>query len=319
MKKFTSIEICAGAGGQALGLESAGFDHLLCIEIDSWAAKTLSANRPTWVVHEGDLRSWVPQNSHVGIDLLAGGVPCPPFSLAGKQLGPNDERDLFPEVLRLARELNPRSLMIENVKGLLSSRFQDYRNEILDQLRSMGYECDWRVVTSADYGVPQLRPRSVLVALKADIFPHFTWPKPLDSAKRVTVGEALFPLMQEKGWLGAKAWAESATDVAPTLVGGSKKHGGADLGPTRAKKSWLEKLGVDAKGIAEAAPEKDFSGNPRLTIPMVARLQGFPGDWSFAGGKTAQYRQIGNAFPPPVAEAIGSAIRDALQAWDQLN
>ena len=119
--------------------------------------------------------------------------------------------------------------------------------------------------------------------------------------------------MASAGWEGADDWAASANDIAPTLVGGSKKHGGADLGPTRSKNAWLD-LGVDGRGLADSAPEHGFDGIPRLTVKMAAMVQGFPENWEFSGKKTAAYRQVGNAFPPPVAEAIGSAIKEALDA-----
>jgi DNA (cytosine-5)-methyltransferase 1 len=126
------------------------------------------------------------------------------------------------------------------------------------------------------------------------------------------VGEALFDLMSANGWHGAQAWREQAQTIALTIVGGSKKHGGPDLGPTRVPQSWAQ-LGADGKSIAELAPARDFAGMPRLTLRMVARLQGFPGDWAVTGRKTSAYRQTGNAFPPPVARAIASQIRQALQ------
>jgi DNA (cytosine-5)-methyltransferase 1 len=314
--EMTVVEICAGAGGQSLGLERAGFRHVLAVEIDHDAAATLRANRPDWHVHEGDVREVsgfrVPRT-----DLLAGGVPCPPFSMAGKQLGADDERDLFPEALRLVEELSPRAVMLENVRGLASARFDTYRQSILDRLEELGYECEWQLVHSSWFGVPQLRPRFILVALRPDVAEHFVWPNTVD--QEVTVGEALRDLMGSSGWSGAKAWAEQASSVAPTIVGGSKKHGGADLGPTRAKAAWLA-LGVDGKGIADRVPTADdpFDLVPRLTNDMVARVQGFPEDWQFEGRKTSVYRQIGNAFPPPVAEAIGAAIADAIRKADSV-
>lgn len=308
---FNSIEICAGAGGQALGLEQAGFEHVSLVEIEAPACQTLRVNRPHWNVTEGDLH-YYSADKWAGIELLAGGVPCPPFSKAGKQLGTNDERDLFPEALRLVAECKPQAVMLENVRGLLDSVFDDYRAKIITDLKKLGYSAEWRLLNASDFGVPQLRPRVVFVALKKDAADYFSWPSAL-IAPPPTVGEALFDLMVANGWRGAKEWSERACDIAPTLVGGSKKHGGPDLGPTRAKKAWAS-IGVDGMGISDNAPEKDFVGMPRLTVRMAARIQGFPDEWQIFGKKTAAYRQVGNAFPPPVAHAVGNQIQAALNA-----
>ena len=307
---LTVLEICAGAGGQSVGLEQAGFGHSLAVEIDTDAAATLRLNRPSWDVHHGDVRE-VSGKDYRGIDLLAGGVPCPPFSIAGKQLGADDERDLFPEALRLVKEANPSAVMLENVKGLASARFSTYRQSILDALETLGYEADWQLFYSSEFGVPQLRPRFILVAVKKRFRKKFEWPSAHGTPP--TVGEVLLPLMESGNWPGASAWAKKANGIAPTVVGGSKKHGGADLGPTRAKAGWLQ-LGVDGKGIANEVPGPwtPLDHVPRLTNEMVARIQGFPLDWQFSGKKTSVYRQIGNAFPPPVACAIGTSIATAL-------
>ena len=304
------LEICAGAGGQSLGLEQAGFGHTLAVEIDKHAAATLRLNRPEWNVHEGDVRE-IDGKNYSGVDLVAGGVPCPPFSIAGKQLGADDERDLFPEALRLVREAKPAAVMLENVRGLASAKFAPYRRSILDELEGLGYEADWQLLYSSSYGVPQLRPRFILVAFKRSLAKNFHWPEPVHTP--TTVGAELYPLMAANGWEGAAAWAKKADNVGPTIVGGSKKHGGADLGPTRAKASWLA-LGVDGKGIANEAPGEDapYDLIPRLTNPMVAKVQGFSDEWKFAGLKTSVYRQIGNAFPPPVARSIGESIKASL-------
>ncbi|WP_250505418.1 DNA cytosine methyltransferase [Bowdeniella massiliensis] len=306
------LEICAGAGGQSSGLEHAGFHHELAVEIDHDAAETLRRNRPSWQVLEADVRS-IDGRQFRGIDLIAGGVPCPPFSIAGKQLGSDDERDLFPEALRLVREARPTAVMLENVRGLASARFSTYRESILRELDRCGYDTDWQLLYSSEYGVPQLRPRFILVALRRPHFRNFEWPRPVGTPP--TVGQTLERMMGERGWLGASSWAKRANSIAPTVVGGSKKHGGADLGPTRAKEAWL-RLGVDGKGIANEAPGPEMPETyiPRLTNPMVARVQGFSPDWEFAGRKTSIYRQIGNAFPPPVAAAIGESIKTALGA-----
>ena len=303
------MEICAGGGGQALGLEQAGFSHVGLVEIDEDACRTLRANRPLWnVVHE-DVTDF-DGHPYQGIDLLAGGIPCPPFSVAGKQLGQRDERNLFPEVLRLTREIRPPVVMVENVRGLLAARFEEYRAEITTAFHYLGYATYWRLLNASDYGVPQLRPRTLMVAIRHHRSELFEWPSPTPVAA-MTVGDVLRDLMGSNGWRGVDQWQSRADGIAPTIVGGSHKHGGPDLGPVRARRAWA-RLGVNGLGIADAPPTCDFSGDPKLTIDMVAKLQGFPDGWRFVGNKTRSYRQVGNAFPPPVARAVGTQLLDCL-------
>lgn len=308
---LTSIELCAGAGGQALGLENAGFSHQALVEIDAHCCNTLRLNRPSWNVIEDDLILFKERaKDYKGVDLIAGGLPCPPFSVAGKQLGENDERNLFPDAIDIIDATRPRAVMIENVRGFLDAVFHDYRENLKCQLKSLGYWTDWRLLNASHFGVPQLRPRVVIVAIKDELAEHFEWPDE-DTHNPPTVGEVLYKQMTARHWRGAKAWKERADEIAPTIVGGSKKHGGPDLGPTRAKKAWAA-LSVNGHTIAEEAPDPDFVGMPRLTVQMVARLQGFPPKWIFTGRKTHAYRQVGNAFPPPVAKAVGKQINQAL-------
>jgi DNA (cytosine-5)-methyltransferase 1 len=309
--KLTCIEICSGAGGQALGLERAGFHALAHVELDRHACATLRLNRPKWNIIEEDVRNFSAKGLGP-VDLVAGGVPCPPFSKAGKQLGSDDERDLFPQALRLVAECRPKAVMLENVRGFLDAVFTDYRLSLKRELKAMGYEASWHLLNASDFGVPQLRPRVVIIAIRKDLVANFYPPIPLtDGIPTKTVGETLIDLMAANGWEGAFEWAANANEIAPTLVGGSKKHGGADLGPTRARKAWAS-LGVNGISLANAAPPQGFTEMPRLTLRMTARIQGFPDDWEFAGGKTAAYRQIGNAFPPPVAYAVALRIKDAI-------
>ncbi len=311
MKKLTSIEVCAGAGGQAIGLERAGFDHVALVEIEKQFCDTLRLNQPSWNVIQADLNHFS-GTEYKDIDLFAGGVPCPPFSKAGKQLGQLDERDLFPAALRIVSEINPKAVMLENVRGLMDPKFNEYRGEISKKLEAMGYIVHWQLLRSAHFGVPQLRPRTLMVALKSEYAEHFVWPQGQPD-KLVSVAEALYEEMASRGWKGVDAWAKLASaSVAPTLVGGSKKHGGADLGPSRAKLAWSH-LGVDGKGVADEAPHADYEGIPRLTVPMAALIQGFPKEWKISGRKTSAYKQVGNAFPPPVAEAVGKAIYAAIE------
>jgi DNA (cytosine-5)-methyltransferase 1 len=305
------LEVCAGGGGQALGFEQAGIQHAGLIEIDKHACATLRSNRSQWRVLQEDL-NLLNGSQFRGIDILCGGLPCPPFSIAGNQLGQRDERNLFPTMIRLVDEIRPRAVMIENVRGLLDAVFTDYRQYVSTQLKKLGYQRGWKLMNAADFGVSQLRPRVIFLAVKNEYTEHFLWPED----KRVppqSVGDLLWDLMAANGWKGARAWRSAADEIAPTIVGGSLKHGGPDLGPTRARRAWAT-LGVDGLGIANEAPRKDFVGMPRLTVRMVARLQGFPDDWQFVGTKTQAYRQVGNAFPPPFARAMAESLFSCLTA-----
>jgi DNA (cytosine-5)-methyltransferase 1 len=316
MHSLTTLELCAGAGGQALGLEQAGIDHAGLIEIDKHACATLRRNRPGWNVIEKDLTLFSDLSAFQGVDVVSGGLPCPPFSRAGGQLGERDERNLFPAAINVVDQLRPRAVMFENVRGFLDAVFEDYRTYIAGTLKKLGYTTDWRLLNASDFGVPQLRPRVVFIAVLSPYAEYFSWPQPRQLPPE-TVGEALYDLISSRGWRGAKPWKKRANEIAPTIVGGSKKHGGPDLGPTRSKRAW-NILGVDAHGVVDEPPAVDFVGMPRLTVPMVAKLQGFPTDWIFAGRKTNAYRQVGNAFPPPVAHAVALQLAKCLQSAARL-
>lgn len=313
--ELATLELCAGAGGQALGFEQAGVDHVGLLEKDAAACSTLRLNRPGWNVVEEDLNDF-DATPFKGVDMISAGLPCPPFSVAGKQLGKNDERNLFPPTIRLVDQIRPRAVMIENVRGILDPIFLEYRNHIKKELGKLGYASDWRLMHASGFGVPQLRPRAVLVAVVKEYSDRFTWPEGSPTPP-LTVGQVLYDLMGANGWKGAMAWRDRANEIAPTIVGGSLKHGGPDLGPTRAKQAWAV-LDVDGMGIVDDAPLPDFVGMPRLTVRMVARLQGFPDEWNFVGRKTQAYRQVGNAFPPPFAKAFAEQFRACLSSSRRL-
>jgi site-specific DNA-cytosine methylase len=213
-----------GGGGLRRGGRSVaragdrGIRARAAVELDQNACATLRHNRPHWKVEQGDVASadvWDPA-AYAGVDLLAGGVPCPPFTIAGRQLGAADERDLFAWAIELCGVMSPRALLLENVRGLSLPRFAAYRQHVLDRLAALGYAADWRLLRAADYGVPQLRPRFVLIAMRPADFAHFTWPQP-HPGSTPTVGETLLDLMAGNGWPGAARWAAKANDIAPTL------------------------------------------------------------------------------------------------------
>jgi DNA (cytosine-5)-methyltransferase 1 len=200
--------------------------------------------------------------------------------------------------------------MIENVKGFLSQSFSDYRTSIEIELIKLGYGIDWKLLNSSEFGVSQSRNRAVGIAMPFKELEKFSWPQPTSKSPK-TVGKLLKEQMGANGWIGLDDWVQKADEIAPTIVGGSKKHGGPDLGPTGAKKAWA-KLSVDGKGVANQPPQRDFIGMPKLTVEMVAKIQGFPENWKFQGRKTHTYRQVGNAFPPPVAKAVAVQIKETL-------
>lgn len=214
---LTTLELCAGAGGQALGYEQAGIDHVALVELDRHACATLRQNRPNWRVVEQDLNVFS-GSSFKGVDIISGGLPCPPFSIAGKQLGKKDERNLFPAMIRLVDEVRPRAVMIENVRGILDAVFEDYRQYVGSELHKLGYQAGWKLMNASDFGVSQLRPRVVFVALRKEHAEHFEWPEE-SSTQSKTVGDLLFDLMVANGWKGARAWRNAAREIAPTVVG----------------------------------------------------------------------------------------------------
>jgi DNA (cytosine-5)-methyltransferase 1 len=309
--RMTCLDLCSGLGGQALGLERAGFQIVGVVEQEADPAATLHANRPDWRVLNSDVRELGTQFK--GVDLIAAGAPCTPFSAAGSGLGSRDTRDVLPEVARIALASRPKAIMIENVGGLLLPRHAAHLDSLVKQLASGGYLLSVLHLNAADLGLPQTRRRVFLIGiLNAQLHPpSLSAP---DAPPNTVVGELLLPLMAARGWPGATAWSARADGPGPTIVGGSTRHGGADLGPSGTRARWKE-LAVDGRSVADQAPAPAFpiSGMPRLTIPMVAALQGLPADWSILGTKTSRYRQVGNALPPVMAYTAGVLIRDTLR------
>ncbi|MCT2549060.1 DNA cytosine methyltransferase [Streptomyces atratus] len=315
MSGLRFVDVCAGAGGLALGLEEAGFEPVLLLDRKPVACETLRLNRPAWKILEMDLLDFVPDEYRetYDVDLLSAGLPRVKSSATAARAESDEELRLLEAAVLLTHSVQPRALVIENVPGLVDApEFEDVREFIRKELEHLGYRFLWFVLNAADFGVPQDRKQGVLVALKQQYFDAFTPPVPtVDS--HVPVGRALRDSMAARGWSGADAWAAQALGVAPTLVGGSENRGGADLGPTGTKKAW-ERMRVNGGALADEVPgpEVDSSEMIKLTVPQTALLQAFPSKWQFAGKKTARYRQIGHASPPPVGTALGLAIAAAL-------
>ncbi|MFH8883791.1 DNA cytosine methyltransferase [Streptomyces californicus] len=315
--KLRFVDVCAGAGGLALGFERAGFEPVLLLDKKRVACETLRMNRPAWNVLEADLLDFDPAEHRetYDVDLLSAGLPRVKSSATVARVETEEELRLLEAAVLLAPSIQPRALVIENVPGLVDSpKFEDVREFIRKELEHLGYRFRWFVLNAADFGVPQDRKQGVLVALKDQYFDAFE-PPALTVTEHVQVGTALRTSMAARGWPGADAWAAEAISVAPTLVGGSDNRGGADLGPTGSKKAWA-RMGVNGGALADEVPGPNdaVSGLIKLTDAQAALLQAFPREWQFAGKKTARYRQIGHASPPPVGTALGRAVAAALNS-----
>ncbi|MFM9466985.1 DUF6339 family protein [Streptomyces scabiei] len=316
-RRFRSMEICAGAGAQALGLEQAGFDPVLLIDSKADACFTIDLNRPAWDVVCMDVVQFHPtmRQETLDIDLISGGLPRVKSSATVDRAEDTEERAVLRASIGLICAMQPKAALLENVPELVESpHFETDRLWIESALRDAGYRSSWRVLNAAGFGVPQNRSSGFLVALQEPRFSRFSWPEP-DRLPPRTVGQVLGPSMASRGWPGAERWAKGADRIAPALVGGSDRRGGADLGPTGSKKAWAA-LGVNGTSLGDEPPGADFPSeeHPRLTVEQAAMIQAFPENWRFFGGKTSRYRQIGHAMPPPLATALGHAIAAALES-----
>ncbi|MFD9573834.1 DNA cytosine methyltransferase [Streptomyces sp. NPDC059982] len=321
-ERLKSLDICSGAGGLALGLEQAGFDPVLLLDNRDVACRTLRANRPSWNVHETNLLDFDPAEHRqtYDVDLLSAGLPRVKATATVARRDSKAELELLKAAIYLLHGVQPRAVLIENVPDLVTKpAYRPIRAYLEEELSHLGYGHRWFVLNAADHGVPQTRRQGILVAFKGDALDRFVEPTPTTPHPR-TVGETLLESMSARGWTDAERWAAQADKPAPTLVGGSWERGGADLGPTGSKQAWA-RMGVDGGTVADRVPDKDFRWDPALgrpgmmplTVAQAALLQGFPSTWRIEGRKTAMYRQVGHASPPPVGRALGTAIAAALR------
>ena len=330
LRDYTSIELFAGGGGLALGMEKAGFKHVLLNEFDTSACNTLRLNRPGWNIIEGDIRhiDFTPLRDK--IDFLSGGFPCQAFSFAGKQGGFNDTRGtLFFELARAVKEIRPKVFMGENVKGLVSHDNGKTFNTIRNIISELGYTLvSPRVLKGIMYQVPQKRERIILIAIRNDIAKSvcFHWPSPY---KRVsTLRDALFNGIlydcDVPDSIGAKYppkkqkvlelvpeggdWRDLPEEIAKEYMGGSWLLGGGKTGMAR-------RLSLDEPSLTltcspcQKQTERCHPLETRpLTIREYARIQTFPDNWIFQGTMNDQYKQIGNAVPVNLAWAVGRSL-----------
>lgn len=314
--RFRSMEICAGAGAQALGLERAGFDPVLLIDSKADACFTIDRNRPDWEVICMDVVQFHPnmRPETFDVDLISGGLPRVRSTASTGRAEDAEELMVLQAAIGLTQAIRPKALLLENVPDLVESpAFDGIRQQIYAELTAAGYHLSWQVLNAMDFGVPQSRRSGFLVALQDPYFFRFSWPRP-DGRPAPTVGQVLGPSMSALGWPGAERWVRGADRVAPALVGGSDRRGGADLGPTGSKNAWAG-LGVNGNSLGDNPPGPDspVDEQPKLTVDQAALIQAIPESWAFFGGKTSRYRQIGHAMPPPVATAVGLAIANALR------
>ncbi|MEU9579686.1 DNA cytosine methyltransferase [Streptomyces chilikensis] len=324
MRRFTSVDVCSGAGGLALGLEQAGFDPVLALDHRKDPCATLRHNRPGWKVLEMDLEEFDPVDHQecYNVDLLSAGLPRVVSPATKKRTSSDDKAlALLRATASLAYGVDSKAIVIDNVPELISrDDYEPIRDFLRVELEHLGYRLYWFVLNAVEFGAPQDRPHGFVVALKEPYAHRFEQPKP--TAKRhLTAGEALLDSMASRGWPDAEAWARGASRPAPTVVGGSEERGGADVGPTGTKKIWAT-MGINGNAFANEVPgrygvqESDESGHhlKKLTVDQMAVLQDFPKDWIITGKKTVRYRQIGHATPPRLGCAVGEAIARALSA-----
>ncbi|MBB3394497.1 DNA-cytosine methyltransferase [Rhizobium sp. BK060] len=247
------------------------------------------------------------------MDLVSGGPPCQPYSSDGYGLGKDDPRDLLPECVRIVDEIRPKVFLFENVDGLLHARHSDHVADILRGFRRAGYEVDIHRIHAENYGLAQERSRVLIIGIRRDLARAFRTP-PTFPQRRTNLGDVLVDLMAANGWEGAYQWARERREsnaIASTIVTRRGKEAAR----------WASK-GVDIAGQPETTPTGEQAARPgfipALTARMRARLQDFPDDWEFVGGKQATADQIGNAVPPRMAAAVGLAIHGALKDanWD---
>ena len=319
-KKYNTVELFAGAGGLALGLEKAGLNTILLNELNKDCIATLKKNRPDWNIVHDDIRNINFKN--IKADIVTGGFPCQSFSYAGKRLGFNDIRGtLFFEFVRAVKEIKPKIFWAENVAGLKSHDNGKTLTTILDILVSLGYDVKYKVLNAVDYSVPQKRQRIIIIGTLPGI--NFEFPEPHE--KIITLKEALSDVPKSHGTTYSKkrksilelippggSWIDLPLNLQKEFLGKSFHSGGGKRGMAR-RLSWNEPSLTLTTSPSQKQTERCHPEETRpFTVREYARIQTFPDNWEFVGSISSQYKQIGNAVPIKLAESIGNQIIYAL-------
>ena len=338
-KKYTVLELFAGAGGLAIGMEKAGIECVALNEIDKWACQTLRKNRPEWKVLEGDIRTFDFSEYYNKIDIVTGGFPCQAFSYAGKKLGLADARGtLFYEFARVVKEVNPPICIGENVRGLLSHENGKTLEGMISILDEIGYNVvPFQVLKAINYNVPQKRERLILVGIRKDISAKYEYPEPSnkiynlkDALKKGELFDCDVPdsvgakypkskkdvldLVPQKGY-----WRDLPINVQKEFMGGSYFLGGGKTGMAR-RIGWDEPCLTLTCSPAQKQTERCHPEETRpFTVREYARIQTFPDDWQFEGSLAQQYKQIGNAVPVNLGKEVGFSIVKFLNNYYSLS
>lgn len=326
--EYTVLELFAGAGGLAVGMEKAGLKCVALNEIDKWACQTLRKNRPNWNVLEGDIKKFEFSSYHNKVDVVTGGFPCQAFSYAGKRLGLEDARGtLFYEFARVVKEVNPPICIGENVRGLLSHENGKTLQGMISILDEIGYNVmPVEVLKAINYKVPQKRERLILVGVRKDIEIKYQYPKPYkkvynlsdalktgelfnsdvpksDGANYPKGKKEVLELIPQKGY-----WRDLPVKIQKEFMGASFYLGGGKTGMAR-RIGWDEPCLTLTCSPAQKQTERCHPEETRpFTVREYARIQTFPDNWKFEGSVAQQYKQIGNAVPVNLGREVGYSI-----------
>ncbi len=330
-RQYTAVELFAGAGGLALGLEEAGFKDVGLVEWDKYAASTLRTNRPEWNVIQGDvveiaengIRNYIDKN--IEVDLLSGGYPCQAFSYAGKKLGLEDVRGtMFYYYAKILEELMPKVFLAENVRGLVSHDEGNTLKTMINVFTEIGYNVEYKILKAIDYGVAQKRERVIIIGTRKDLRNvDFKFPKPFGYIP--TLREALKDVPESEGSKYPEkkkkvlelvppggCWIDLPEEIAKDYMGKSYYSGGGKRGMAR-RISWDEPCLTLTCSPAQKQTERCHPDETRpFTTREYARIQSFPDEWKFEGSVSQVYKQIGNAVPVKLGKAIGLSIVDYL-------